>query len=180
MDGDPDTVGTAVAARSLASAIPGALGGTPSCWRNASVRPCRAGRSLYVARSAFIAGNTKLLPRPQQRAENTHKRIMPCRLLQRLVGSAFDVRRPLLQRRRLVRQVLEHGNRQARRWASGNVSWPGGPRTPHSRGRLASAILSRSLSMPAELIVGDHRIPECSPASSPQGAGGMPAPKCTR
>ena len=55
-----------------------------------------------------------------------------------------------------------------------------GRRTPHSRGRLASAILSRSLSMPAELIVGDHRIPECSPASSPQGAGGMPAPKCTR
>jgi hypothetical protein len=55
-----------------------------------------------------------------------------------------------------------------------------GRRTPHPRGRLASAILSRSLSMPAELIVGDHRIPECSPASSPQGAGGMPAPKCTR
>jgi hypothetical protein len=51
-----------------------------------------------------------------------------------------------------------------------------GRRTPNPRGRLASAILSRSLSMPAELIVGDHRIPECSPASSAQGAGGMPAP----
>ena len=50
-----------------------------------------------------------------------------CRARDDLVGSAFDLRRPLLQRRRLVRQVLERGNRQARRWASGNVCWPGRP-----------------------------------------------------
>jgi len=36
-------------------------------------------------RSACIAGNTKL-PRPQQRAKNTHKRIVPCRLVQRWLG----------------------------------------------------------------------------------------------
>ena len=30
-----------------------------------------------IITTAFIAGNTKLLPRPQQRAKNTHKGIMP-------------------------------------------------------------------------------------------------------
>ena len=57
VDGDPDTVGTAVAARSLASAIPGAVGGTPSCWRNASVRPCRAGRGLFALARFLQRGN---------------------------------------------------------------------------------------------------------------------------
>jgi len=38
VDGDPDTVGTAVAARSLASAIPGAVGVTPAGWRNVERR----------------------------------------------------------------------------------------------------------------------------------------------
>ena len=65
-------------------------------------------------------------------------------------------------------------------WPAGTPAGRDGRRTPHRRGRLAVAILSRSLSMPAELIVGDHRISEYSPVSSPQGAGGMPAPKCTR
>ena len=64
--------------------------------------------------------------------------------------------------------------------SAGTSAGRDGRRTPHPRGRLASAIWSRSVSMPAELIVGDHRIPECSPGSSPQGAGGMPAPKCMR
>jgi site-specific recombinase XerD len=35
--------------------------------------------------------------------------------------------RPLLQRRRLVGQLLERGNRQVRRRASGNGCWPGRP-----------------------------------------------------
>ena len=42
-----------------------------------------------------IAGNTKLLPPPQQRAKNAYKGIMPSRLPLRLVGSPFDVRRSI-------------------------------------------------------------------------------------
>ena len=104
-------------------------------------RPLLA-RAPSVKTAAFIADNTKLLPRPQQRAKNNHKRIMPCRLLQRVVGSAFDVRRALLQRRRLVRQVLERGNRQGRRWASGNVCWPGRPTNaaPPRKARLGHLV----------------------------------------
>ena len=59
---------------------------------------------------------------------------------------------------------------------AGTTAGRDGRRTPHRRGTLASAIVSRSLSMPAELIVRDHRISEYSPISSPQGAGGTPAP----
>ena len=57
----PITVGTAVTARSLASAIPGAVGGTPSCWRNASVRPARGGRGLF-ARARFLQRGKRIGP----------------------------------------------------------------------------------------------------------------------
>jgi len=76
---------------------------------------------------------------------------------------------------RPFRYVWENNARENMTLRDGNEH-----RQLKAQGRVARPILSRSLSMPAELIVGDHRISEYSPVSSPQGAGGMPAPKCTR
>jgi len=122
-------------------------------------------RSLYAARSAFvlpfIAGNTKLLPRPQQplRTPTNESCLAVCRSA--WLGLPLMCGVHYFNASDFSAKSLSMATVRPAVGPAGTSAGRDGRRTPHSRARLASAILWLFTALStAEVILGRPRGPQ--------------------